>query len=123
MTREGKADREGLKTRKLSSSSVTTPGSANKRTSDAGLIVGIGASGGGLGSFTSFLANMPTDSGLAFILIQHLSPDHKSILTDLLAKTTTMPVLEAEDGMPVDPNHVFVIPPDCTLTIKTVGFL
>ena len=70
------------------------------------------------GPFTSFLANMPGDSGLAFILIQHLSPDHRSILTDLLAKTTSMPVREAEDGMPVDPNHVFVIPPDCTLTIK-----
>ena len=61
---------------------------------------------------------MPGDTGLAFILVQHLSPDHKSILTDLLAKTTSMPVLEAEDGMQVEPNHVFVIPPDSTLTVK-----
>jgi two-component system, chemotaxis family, CheB/CheR fusion protein len=55
---------------------------------------------------------------MAFILIQHLSPDHKSILIDLLAKVTSMPVIEAVDGMPVDPNHVFVIPPNCTLTVK-----
>jgi two-component system CheB/CheR fusion protein len=84
---------------------------------EAGLIVGIGASAGGLGAFTTFLAAMPADSGMAFILVQHLSPDHKSILSDLLAKATAMAVLEAQDGMRVDANHVFVIPPDSTLTV------
>jgi two-component system CheB/CheR fusion protein len=54
---------------------------------------------------------------MAFILVQHLSPDHKSILSDLLAKATAMAVLEAQDGMRVDANHVFVIPPDSTLTV------
>ena len=82
------------------------------------LIVGIGASAGGLGAFTTFLSNMPVDSGMAFILVQHLSPEHKSILTDLLAKSTLMPVVEAQDGMQVSANHVFVIPPDSTLTIN-----
>jgi two-component system, chemotaxis family, CheB/CheR fusion protein len=82
------------------------------------LIVGIGASAGGLNAFKSFLSNTPADSGMAFILVQHLSPDHKSMLTDLLGKATDMPVLEAEDGMPVEANRVFVIPPDSTLTVK-----
>jgi two-component system, chemotaxis family, CheB/CheR fusion protein len=85
---------------------------------DGGLIVGIGASAGGLSAFKSFLSNTPTDSGMAFILVQHLSPDHKSMLTDLLSKSTDMPVLEADDGMPVEANRVFVIPPDSTLTVK-----
>jgi two-component system, chemotaxis family, CheB/CheR fusion protein len=85
---------------------------------DGGLIVGIGASAGGLSAFKSFLSNTPTDSGMAFILVQHLSPDHKSMLTDLLSKSTDMPVLEAEDGMAVEANRVFVIPPDSTLTVK-----
>jgi two-component system, chemotaxis family, CheB/CheR fusion protein len=85
---------------------------------ESGLIVGIGASAGGLAAFSSFLTAMPADSGMAFVLVQHLSPQHKSILTDLLARATRMAVLEAEDGMPVAANHVYVIPPDSTLTIK-----
>jgi two-component system CheB/CheR fusion protein len=88
------------------------------KTQELGLIVGIGASAGGLGAFTSFLAAMPSDTGLAFVLVQHLSPDHKSILTELLAKATPMPVIEAKDGMLITANHVFVIPPDTTLTIR-----
>ena len=83
-----------------------------------GLIIGIGASAGGLNAFKSFLSNVPVGSGMAFILIQHLSPDHKSILADLLGKATTMPVVEAVDGMLVEANRVFVIPPDSTLTLK-----
>jgi chemotaxis response regulator CheB len=83
-----------------------------------GLIVGIGASAGGLAAFSSFLAGMPADSGMAFVLVQHLSPQHQSILTDLLARTTRMAVLEAQDDMPVAADHVYVIPPDSTLTIK-----
>src|SRR6476659_3291357 len=81
------------------------------------LIVGIGASAGGLAAFRAFLSHMPPGSGMAFVLVQHLAPDHKSILTELLGKVTAMPVIEAEDGMLVEPNQVFVIPPDCTLGI------
>lgn len=118
MTRGGNAGGRDSENGRLSRSRAAVTGLKDKATVDAGLIVGIGASAGGLGAFTSFLSNMPGDSGLAFILVQHLSPDHKSILTDLLAKTTSMPVLEAEDGMLVEPNRVLVIPPDCTLTVK-----
>jgi two-component system, chemotaxis family, CheB/CheR fusion protein len=94
------------------------PDRSSSKVAEGGLIVGIGASAGGLSAFKSFLSNMPADSGMAFVLIQHLSPGHKSMLTDLLARTTTMPVVEAEDGMAVEANHVFVIPPDSTLTLK-----
>ena len=118
MTRGDNAAARGSKNGKLSRSRAAASRLNDTPTVGSGLIVGIGASAGGLGAFTSFLTNMSGDSGLAFILVQHLSPDHKSILTDLLTKTTSMPVLEAEDGMQVEPNHVFVIPPDSTLTVK-----
>ncbi|HEY5105538.1 MAG TPA: chemotaxis protein CheB [Caulobacteraceae bacterium] len=82
------------------------------------LIVGIGASAGGLEAFKSFFANTPADSGMAFVLVQHLSPDHKSMLVELLAKSTPMTVIEAADGVEVTANCVFVIPPDSTLTMN-----
>jgi two-component system CheB/CheR fusion protein len=84
----------------------------------APLIVGIGASAGGLDAFKTFFANMPCDSGMAFVLVQHLSPDHKSMLADLVSKVTAMTVMEAKNDMPVAANRVYVIPPDATLTIK-----
>ncbi|WP_309607187.1 chemotaxis protein CheB, partial [Phenylobacterium sp.] len=85
--------------------------------SDVLLIVGIGASAGGLEAFKSFLANTPPDTGMAFVLVQHLSPDHKSLLAELLGKATAMSVIEATDGLRVTANCVVVIPPDATLTI------
>ncbi len=81
------------------------------------LIVGIGASAGGLAAFKSFLANLPVDTGMAFVLVQHLAPDHKSLLVELLAAKSPLPVVTAMDGMAVKPNSVYVIPPDATLTI------
>jgi two-component system CheB/CheR fusion protein len=76
-------------------------------------IVGIGASAGGLAAFESFFSGMPTgtDPGMAFILVQHLAPDHKSILTDLIRRYTRMQVFEVEDGMVVQPNCAYIIPP------------
>ena len=82
------------------------------------LIVGIGASAGGLAAFKSFFANMPADSGMAFVLVQHLDPHHKSLLAELIARQTEMSVSEAEDGAQVIANRVFVVPPDATLTIS-----
>jgi two-component system, chemotaxis family, CheB/CheR fusion protein len=101
-----------------SRSKETAPGRSRSKDNDGGLIVGIGASAGGLSAFKSFLSNMPPDSGMALVLIQHLSPDHKSMLTELLGRSTAMVVVEAEDGMPVEANRVFVIAPDSTLTVK-----
>lgn len=82
------------------------------------LIVGIGASAGGLEAFKIFFAHLPPDSGMAFVLVQHLSPDHESMLTEILARAAPIPVVEAQDGMRVEPNRVYVIPPDATLTIE-----
>ena len=82
------------------------------------LIVGIGASAGGLAAFKSFLANMPSDPGMGFVLVQHLAPDHKSLLVELLGANSPLPVITAVDGVTVEENCVYVIPPDATLTIK-----
>ena len=77
-------------------------------------IVGIGASAGGLAAFEAFFSAMPadTDPGMAFVLVQHLAPDHKSILTDLVKRYTRMQVFEVEDGMAVKPNCAYIIPPN-----------
>jgi two-component system, chemotaxis family, CheB/CheR fusion protein len=80
-------------------------------------IVGVGASAGGLEAFTQLLKHLPTDTGMAFVLIQHLAPTHPSLLTHLLAKVTAMPVVEIEDGMPVRPDRVYVIPPNFDLVL------
>ena len=80
-------------------------------------VVGVGASAGGLDALEKFFSHIPSDCGLAFIIIQHLSPDYKSLMADLLSKRTDMPVHVAEDGMPVKPNHVYLIPPRQSLTI------
>jgi two-component system, chemotaxis family, CheB/CheR fusion protein len=83
--------------------------------SEAGFpIVGIGASAGGLAAFEAFFSAMPadTESGMAFVLVQHLAPDHKSILTDLVKRYTHMQVYEVEDGMTVQPNCAYIIPPN-----------
>jgi two-component system, chemotaxis family, CheB/CheR fusion protein len=82
------------------------------------LIVGIGASAGGLNAFKAFFANMPADSGMAFVLVQHLDPHHKSILAELVSRQTAMAVIDAEQGVPVAANCVYIIPPDVTLTIR-----
>jgi two-component system CheB/CheR fusion protein len=80
-------------------------------------VVGIGASAGGLAAFQSFLSNTPSDSGLAFVLVQHLSPDHESALAEIARRHTDMAVSEVEDGMEVHPNHVYIIPPGKDLDI------
>jgi two-component system CheB/CheR fusion protein len=80
-------------------------------------IVGIGASAGGLDAFKRFFAAMPADSGIAFVLVPHLDPAHKSLMVELLSRHTAMPVVEAQDQMAVKPNHVYIIPPDKYMTI------
>jgi two-component system CheB/CheR fusion protein len=82
------------------------------------LIVGVGASAGGLAAFRSFFDKVPADIGMAFVLVQHLAPDHKSMLVELLRSHTRMPIVEAHDGIEVEKNHVYVIPPDATLTME-----
>lgn len=82
------------------------------------LIAALGASAGGLEPLESFFKRMPADSGIAFVIVQHLAPDHASALPELLGRHTEMPVEQAADNKKVEPNHVYVIPPNATLTIK-----
>ena len=82
-------------------------------------VVGIGASAGGLAAFEDFFASIPSDHpDMAFVVVQHLAPDHKSILPELLQHYTRMPVLEARHDMEISINHVYVIPPNCDLAIS-----
>ena len=81
-------------------------------------VVGIGASAGGLEAFSQILRELPPDINMALVLIQHLDPTYKSMLTELLSKTTKLPVAEVTDGMQVKPRHVYVIPPNTSMTIS-----
>lgn len=74
-------------------------------------VVGIGASAGGLEALQQLLTFLPSNTGMAFVIIQHLSPDHKSLLADILGKYSAMPITEIEDGMHVERNHIYMIPP------------
>ncbi len=81
-------------------------------------IVGVGASAGGFEAFKQLLTALPSDTGLALVLVQHLDPGHESLLAKLLSKATAMPVAEVEEGMTVEPNPVYVIPPNKTMGIR-----
>ena len=80
-------------------------------------IVGIGASAGGLEAFSQLLAHLPDNTGMAFVLVQHLDPKHESKLTDLLSKITRMPIREVTDGMTASSDQIYVIPPNTSLVI------
>jgi two-component system, chemotaxis family, CheB/CheR fusion protein len=81
-------------------------------------IVGIGASAGGLEAFTELLENLPADTGMAFVLVQHLDPAHESSLSRILSQKTSMPVKEVKPNTAVEPNHVYIIPPNMKMTIS-----
>jgi two-component system CheB/CheR fusion protein len=115
---------KGLKSVEVKSQKV--PISKNKSVSEAGdenkkngfPIVGIGASAGGLEAFTQLLSKLPVDTGMAFILIQHLDPTHESMSPNILSHKTKMPVQEVRDGVRVEPNRVYVIPPNSNMAIQ-----
>jgi len=101
MASTGQADSESVKT-----DAVSFP------------VVGIGASAGGLEAFTRLLQHLPVDTGMSFVLVQHLDPVHESALTNLLSRTTKMPVREVTNNTRVQPNQVNIIPPNTSLTIE-----
>lgn len=80
-------------------------------------VVGLGASAGGFEALELFLKNVPTNSGMAYVVVQHLAPDHRSLMVELLSKHSAIPVVQAEDGMQVQPDKVFLIPPRKLMTI------
>jgi two-component system, chemotaxis family, CheB/CheR fusion protein len=79
-------------------------------------VVGVGASAGGLEAFKRLIKAIPVDSGMAYILVQHLEPTHESILTELLRKVTGIPIQEITDNARVEPNHIYIIPSNKLLT-------
>jgi len=81
-------------------------------------VVGIGASAGGLEACTALLKALPASSGMAFVVVQHLDPHHQSLLRELLSRATKMPVTQVEDGIALEPQHVYVIPPDHDVTLS-----
>ena len=100
----------------MNSSGKTVP--AGMGADQSPLIIGIGASAGGLEALQQFFSCMPPNSGLSFVVVQHLSPDYKSLMADILSKHTEMPVYQAENGMAVEGDTVYLIPPKKFMTIK-----
>ena len=94
--------------------SAVPPGEENDLT-----IVAIGASAGGIEALSDLISHLPADTGMAFVLVQHLDPKHHSILTELLARKTSMKVSEVSDGLLVKPNEVYVIPPNAMMSISS----
>ncbi len=85
---------------------------------DVKYYIGVGASAGGLEAITALFENFPRNSGLAFIVVQHLSPDHKSLMPELLAKRTILAVEEVSQGMGLKPDHIYLAPPTKNITIR-----
>jgi len=100
-----------------SSSAGRKPSGAPTRGHQVFPVVGIGASAGGLEALIQFLENTPIDSGMAFVIVQHLDPTQKGLLPELLQRSTRMKVAQARDRMAVRPDHVYVIPPNHDLSI------
>jgi two-component system, chemotaxis family, CheB/CheR fusion protein len=92
---------------------TSTPGPARDL-----YVVGVGASAGGLEALERFFTHVPLDSGMAFVVVQHLSPDFKSMMDELLARRTALPIHLVENGMPVEANHVYLIPPKKEMIIS-----
>ena len=82
------------------------------------LVVGIGASAGGLEALEGFFDNLPEQTGMAFVIVQHLSPSFKSLMDELLSRHTRLPIALAEEGMLVEPDHVYLLPPKKELIIS-----
>lgn len=85
-------------------------------------VVAIGASAGGLEAYTDFFRLLPVDSGMAFVLVQHLDPSHHSMLTEIISKATRMPVEEVKDGTRISPDRVYVIPHNALIAVSDGGF-
>jgi hypothetical protein len=106
------------RTKAVASAAVEAKTETVARTGDDDFpIVGIGASAGGLEALEQFMANVPADSGVAFIVIQHLDPNRPGVMPELLQRVTPMKVVQADDGMQVQPNCVYVIPPNKDMSI------
>jgi two-component system CheB/CheR fusion protein len=114
MTQKGKPAKKSVAATESLQASPTLPTEATEVGIESErpgpLVAGIGASAGGLDAFKKLFTAMPHDSGIAFVLVPHLDPKHESLMVELLTRHTSMPVVEAGEGMPVEANHVYIIP-------------
>src|SRR5260370_12657736 len=85
-------------------------------------VVAIGASAGGLEAYTEFFKALPANTGMAFVVVQHLDPNHRSLLADIISKTAKMPVEEVTSGQKLKPNCAYVIPPNTLMAIVDGSF-
>src|SRR5262245_25381826 len=106
------------KAKRAARTEATMPSETHQSRNKHFPVVGIGASAGGLEAFRLLLEHLPTDTGMAFVLVQHLDPAHESILTELLSKSTPMSVREVVEGVAVEPNHIYVIPRNTNMAIE-----
>ena len=97
-------------------------GKSARPADDSFPVAAIGASAGGLEAYKDFFHALPIDTGMAFVLVQHLDPSHHSLLAEILSKATKMPVDEVKSGVRIEPNHVYVIPPDAFMAISAGAF-
>ena len=111
------ADSAGTHGEALSAASECGPSSSPSVGEDFH-IVAIGASAGGLESLERLFAHLPTDTGMAFVVLQHLSPDFKSLMDELLSRRTAMPIRQAEHDMAVEPDTVYLLPPMKEMIIR-----
>src|SRR5215813_7124091 len=109
-----KASKQKARNQKPKPPSATTPGSSTANFP----IVAIGASAGGLEAFSNLLRALPAEPGIALVFIPHLDPTHESAMVELLSRTTRLPVFQAEEGMRVAVNSVYVLPPNWEMTIS-----
>ena len=110
-----KTGNENLSTSKTKASSS---GGSAKIVSDKPMVVAIGASAGGIEATTELLTQLPNGTGLSFVLVQHLDPKHQSFLADLLSKRTAIKVSEVQDGIAIEPDHAYVIPPNTSMSVS-----
>lgn len=116
--KDGKATRARSNERTRSSGASRRAATRDTRGPSVFPIVGIGASAGGLDAFKKFFSAVPAESGMAFVLIQHLDPTRESLTAELVGSYTRMRVVQAEDAMAVEPNRVYVIPPNTYLSMR-----
>ena len=94
------------------------PAATDRQGTQLPYVIAVGASAGGLDALERFFQSLPVQTGAAFIVIQHLSPDHKSMMGNLLGRYTSIPVVTVEDGMPIEPDRIYLIPPASMMSVS-----
>ena len=118
---EPKKRRSGVRRAAMSAKSADADG-PHARADERPFIIGIGASAGGLEALSLLLPGLPKNLGLSYVVVQHLSPTYRSMMSQLLGRETTMPVRDIEDGISPEPNTVYITPPNRNLTMMEGHF-